>query len=358
MHKILNYCHKFILNCREIKSNRMNATVNNNFSCEDIRLGGRDLNLPEDLDTAIRFILIGFLALVFPFTIFLNFLTIFLVLKFKHLHQTTFFLALQVIIIDLTFAIITTPIVIASAQAGEWILGLHFCYISGAINAFLRKMRSLIMFVLVFDRFCTVFKPFHYPSKRTKVVLPLCCLALLILVADITVTLFKGCYGFDNIGYFCVNRNGCKDPELCDTYNRAVEITVVVIGSVIPLIMYIILFLKSRRVRNRVAQIESRELLEKRLRERRVNITFLFLFLSVFGVTIVPYFSIFILSPILRAIYAGQLTDGYIVIVYVIRAGYDLLPIVDSIAVMRNPEVRRALKMLKALCSKNRNPVD
>ena len=132
----------------------------------------------------------------------------------------------------------------------------------------------------------------------------------------------------------------------------------VVIGSVIPLILYITLFIKARRARNRVAQIESRELLEARLRERRVNITFLFLFLSVFGVTIVPYFSIFILTPILRAIYEGQLTDGYRVLAYIIRAGYDLLPIVDSIAVMRNPEVRRALKMLRALCSKNRNPVD
>ena len=330
----------------------MNATVNNNFSCEDIRLEGVQ-NLPEDLDTAIRFILIGFLALVFPFTIALNFLTIFLVLKFKHLHQTTFFLALQVIIIDLTYAVITTPAVITSAQAGEWILGLHFCYISGAINVFLRKMRSLIMFVLVFDRFWTVFKPFHYPRKRTKVVLPLCCLALLISAADTTTLLVEDCHAFDIIGYFCVSKKGCKNPALCDAYNRATEITVAVIGSVIPLIMYITLFLKARRVRNRVPRIESKERREERLRERRVNITFLFLFLSVFGVTIVPYILIFIMTPIVRATNAGQVTDGFRVFGYVTRAGYDLLPIVDSIAVMRNPEVRLALKKLKALCSKN-----
>ena len=164
-----------------------------------------------------------------PVTICFNSLTIFLILKFKHLHQTTFFLALQVVLIDTVYSVTTIPVAIANAQAGGWILGLHFCNVNGAMNAFYRKMRNLVMFVLVFDRFCTVFRPFHYPSKRRKVVLPLYALASSLVVTDIIVTLVNDCYGFTQIGYFSVNMPGCKNPALCEAFSRAFEISVILI---------------------------------------------------------------------------------------------------------------------------------
>ncbi len=186
-----------------------------NLSCEEARLLGRQ-DLSEDVETVLRYFLIGFFSLVFPLSICLTSLTIFLILKFKHLRQTTFLLAMQLVILDFVLSMTFTPLSIVGAVNERWILGLQFCRIANVVILFTYQFRGWLMFTFVFDRFWTVFAPFQYPKYRNKVIWSLN-ISLLVLssLIDLVLPYFLNCAGFERATYNCFG----TVAEVCDNYN-------------------------------------------------------------------------------------------------------------------------------------------
>ena len=303
-----------------------------------------------DTETAMRFTYIGYIGLLFPFAIILNSSAIFLTLRFKHLRQTTFILALQVIIVNLATTLLATPISIINAQAGDWILGAAFCNISGAALNFLYQMRSWLMFTLVCDRFCTIFFPLRYPKLRPTVVIPLYVGTVLIAVVNVITPLALDCMTFERIAWICYIENGCNNAENCYRYRLISVAVATVIGSYVPMAMYIIIFIKARKIRNQTAPsglAETEEMAERRKQERRANTTYFLLFLSLFGVTFVPIL-LYLLTPASQEKRADTQISEVVTIGFALfRWIYDLLPIVDPISLMRNANVRKALKTLR-----------
>ncbi len=151
----------------------MNLSSELNQSCEELRLFGHQ-ELSDNANLGFRYFVLGYNIVLFPLSLSLTGLIIFLIIKFKHLHQTTFFLTLQVAILNFSFALIIFPTAVISTIDGQWSLGLHMCFVTGGVFIFTFNHRYWLMFVFVCDRFCTVFMPFWYNRQRRKVISILC----------------------------------------------------------------------------------------------------------------------------------------------------------------------------------------
>ncbi len=201
------------------------------------------------------------------------------------------------------------------------------------------------MFVIVCDRFCTVFMPFKYQRIRQKVIIPLNISAVLVTAIITVIPIALDCMDFNRIAWYCTPQKGCKNPDSCQLLLIAVGPLSIVIGSYVPMVMYIIMFIKARRPRNQISTgiLETEEVLIRKRNERKANTTFLLLFLALFGVTAVPFLFYITSGPFI----GEETSDAYILPRYIFRLVFSLLPIIDPIAIMRNQEVRKALKSLR-----------
>ncbi len=328
----------------------MNISAEFNQSCEEARLFGTQV-LSDDVDAAVRYFSIGLSLILFPFSICLTSFTIFLILRFKHLRETTFLLAMQLIILSLVFIVIYTPLLVVNGIEGQWALGLPLCQAFLAIFFLLYHLRSWITFVFVCDRFFTVFMPFRYPQYRKKLIWSLYAAVLVITALSVIFPLALGCHSFDRIPLICLDTlssDACPNSLPCQRYSTILVVFAQVTGSFIPLIMYIALFVKAKKVRNRIISVDTQENDgEQQKRDRRANVTFFALFLSLFVVNVLPLVSFIVVNSILVSL-GIRPPEGWLVIAYLLQLLILTLPISDSTIVLRNGEVRKAITLLKA----------
>ncbi len=149
------------------------------------------------------------------------------------------------------------------------------------------------MFVFVFDRFCTVFMPFRYDTYRRKVTLLLFLTAIALAVISAVLAMTFSCFGLSRVIWLCISTidETCPNYELCQQLAILFITIGKIVGSFVPMVMYIALFIKAKKVRNQnlIMPSGTQEDAEQRKRDRRANIT---LFLSLFGVNIPPVFAL------------------------------------------------------------------
>ncbi len=332
----------------------MNLSTELNQSCENHRLFGNQ-ELSDNADLGIRYFVLGYNILLLPFSLILTGLVIFLIIKFKHLQQTTFFLTLKVAIIDFLFVLIYFPTAVVSTIDGQWSIGLQTCNISSGAFTFIFQLRNWLMFVFVCDRFCTVFMPFRYNRHRRKVILTLSVIVIaLALLAAVLPTIF-GCFGLTRVVWACISPidKTCPNYEFCQLDIIIFTTLGQIVGSYIPLVMYIALLIKAKKIRNQIIPSGTQEDTEQRKRDRKANITFFTLFLSLFGVSIPPLLAYILINLIFTPL-GVQPPEALLLVLSLLQQLYALLPVVDSIAIMRNPEMRKGLIMLKKKLT-NRN---
>ncbi len=240
------------------------------------------------------------------------------------------------------------PTAIISTIGGQWSIGLHTCTISSATFSSMFHHRDWLMFVFVFDRFCTVFMPFRYDTYRRKVTLLLSLTALALAVINAVLAITYNCFGFCRDFWLCVSLidETCPNFELCQLLSIVYLGVGQTMGSFVPMVMYIALFIKAKKVRNQIMPSGTQEDAEQRKRDRKANITFFTLFLSLFGVNIPPVFAYIVIHLFFLPL-GVQPPEALLLVLSLLQQLYILLPIMDSIAIMRNPEMRKAIKMLK-----------
>lgn len=178
------------------------------------------------------------------FGVSLNLFVIVLTLRFKRLQNVTFLLSFQVCVGDMLNGVMTLPTSSANAIAGCFVL-TGLCSLFGFGQFFLNLARTYIMFVLVFDRLCTIFLPFWYLRHRNTVVLPLS-LGTWVLAFAVALIPVKGlldCYSVVRSGWACFPNKGCKYQQECQSYIWTALILTNA-SSVVSLIMYLLLFCK------------------------------------------------------------------------------------------------------------------
>ena len=139
------------LHSQLVAMNLLSMASELNQSCEELRLFGHQ-ELSDKANLGLHYFVLGYNIVLFPLSLSLTALIIFLIIKFKHLQLTTFFLALQVVISDFLFILFAcssyfynrwTMVNWSRYMQYQWWSILQFC--------------QWIMFVFVCDRFSIVY---------------------------------------------------------------------------------------------------------------------------------------------------------------------------------------------------------
>ena len=208
---------------------------------------GQPLPIPESVENVLRRIQALYYIFNLVLGVFLNLLVIVLTFTLKGYKTLHSCLVFRCVLVTCTL-----PTSAANAIAGRFVL-TGLCSLFGFGQFFLGLARTYLMFVLVFDRFCTVIVPFWYLRHRIRMVLPLSLGAwmLAFVVALIPVKGLLDCYSVVRSGWACFPNQGCKHQEECLSY---IWTTIILsnTSSVVSLIMYLILFCKAKKLRNKV----------------------------------------------------------------------------------------------------------
>ena len=136
------------------------------------------------------------------------------------------------------------------------------------------------MLVLVIDRFLSVFSPFLYPKYNTKIIV---CLSLQSWTASILLSILPlpgimDCYTFSSRFWICGLSTSCNVK--CMAFSNIYFGLVVAPLTISPLILYIILYCKAKKIRNSsIAMSINPSEGEAKRRENRVTITSFLLFI-------------------------------------------------------------------------------
>ena len=324
-----------------------------NVSCKQIQLEqGIPLPLSSMITDVLRYSQIIYFLTILPLGVFMNTLVIVLVARFKRLKTVTFYLALQIIIVDLLNAIIFFPSATANAIAKRDIF-IDLCSFLGFAVFFFRSLRTIIMTVLVIDRFFSVFMPYWYPKCRVKLSLTLSLVAWVtaLVLSLIPTTPLLDCYGFQQFTWACTPTTGCKYQRACLLFD-SVTVILLQLSNMVALLLYFILYCKARKLRNRVdisPQLQdgtdSNLRVEQQKQERRANMTFLLLFLALLGVSF-PMFLFFEFSRLAHTIInmdTMDLNSIFQIVVVISRTLYTLLVVVDPLVILRDRDAREVM---------------
>ena len=336
-----------------LENDTVTTALQNALTCEQRQYEfGFPLPLATNVANVLRYMQVAYYLISFPFGFFLNLLVTVLIVHNKKLQNTTFILALQLCAADMINAAIVFPTSAANAIADRYVFS-GFCTIIGFALSYLRITRIYLIFVLVLDRFSSVFMPFWYQRNKIKVItsLSLGAWILSFVISIIPVRGILDCYSFSRSTWACVPISGCRNPNACSIYTSS-TIALSNLCNIIGLVLYSVLFYKARKIRNKIAiapqadtqSTEEREAASEKLKhERRANITFLFLFLALVGVEILPFIFFVIGRPLVSSL--GIVPHpAYTVIQVIGRSLYPLLIIMDPIVVMRNRDFREAMR--------------
>ena len=230
-----------------------NDDNSSNISCKEIQLKlGIPLPLSPQITNALRYSQIVYYLVTLILGAFMNTFVIVLVARFKKLRTATFYLALQVIVVDLLYAVIFFPTATANAIARRDIFAA-LCSFLGFIIFFFRSLRTIIMNVLVIDRFFSVFMPYSFPKHRVKTMLTLSLVAWItaLLLSLVPTTPLLDCYGFQQFTWACTPTAGCKYKKACLLYD-SITVILLQLSNAVALLLYLILYCKARKLRNRV----------------------------------------------------------------------------------------------------------
>ena len=208
----------------------------------------------------------------------------------------------------------------------------------------------------VIDRYLSVFWTYRYPKHKVKVIL---CLSIASWLTSLlmSIPLFPGildCYNFRTVAWICAFSASCS--KNCSIFMNTFFGVFVIPVIVLPIFFYIKLYWRGRKIRKAiVAEGTATDLLQ---REWKATITFFFLFLSVFLVTL-PSIT---LSVIISSVFplAAERPPAVYVLSVVSVSVLSLLIITDPIVIMRNKDMREILSEVKAsviqkYCRKDQN---
>ena len=344
------------------------------------------------------------IALIMGFTgFFLGLFVLFVIIKYKRLHQRMMYLAAQIIAVDLLYTFTIPPVIFTSGVAGTWLLGTAACNILGMIHDGFAIFRFLMTLILTLDRFVSVFWPFFHLT------FPLCVLISIVYLVSIARVIIPlqgilDCYLYVHTLKICTVFSGCSDS--CFWLVVIHCIIILSFGMLLPLLLDAILFYKSKQVsrsmrniipRNgkqmtsstssstpqpKAADIELKSLdqggegkdsdlsmsstvsiqtqppsiadtrlpsntfeetsaSKSRNRNVRANVTMFILLMSVIGCTAPAFILFFIQFSTLR-------TSPVLFIINMLlgRTFFNLIPVIDKIAIMRDRDFRISIREL------------
>ena len=266
----------------------------------------------------------------------------------KELHKRTFIISLQLMVLDVVFIVFVNGSIVVTSMAREWVFGQVWCIVSGIVSQLAVLWRGSILFVLTLDRFLTVFYPFSYKKKARKVVVATSIILFVISLAIVTSPIFGvGCYEFSESALFCIITSLCNAIEyLCYVRTTILSAQLIIVGALLPLGMYIAMFIKAKRIQGSAPQMGEHEGEENAIynnqehaSNQRAKVTVAILFVCLICLSF-PFY-----IRILLAILFDLYSSGYY-IAFLLNDIFFLFPITDTIIIWKNKDIKDTVKKL------------
>ena len=321
-----------------------NDTVTNSSNNITLNCAARNIQGPIELPytTALTTTVRALLFIYYFFVVLcgssLNLLVIVLVAKYKKLQTYSVVIALQIVILDFLLSLNFVNILITSI-ANRWVFGEHFCAINGFFLLSSYLVRSFLMLVFVIDRFLLVFFPFSYPKHQLGITVSLFLASWLTgeAISIIFLPNIMDCYAFAQDFLLCGLGPTCSDQ--CSYISHIVLSITGVPVTVLPVILYIILYIKAKKAR------KTMEITEKIQSEWKATVTFFLLFLTVF-LLLLPNSA---LTLAISFLYRSRTRPPFIYILSLVAgSSTHLLLVIDPIVILRNGNVREIIAEIKA----------
>ena len=319
-----------------------------NVSCVERNIALSSVPLySQTLTNIVKSFRIIYFSLLFVCSVPLNIFILFLVIKYKKLHTLSFTIVLQVIVLNLLFSTFVFLPIIVTAAADEWLFGKYMCILTGFVAFYVLMVRTALLLVFVIDRFLSVYFPFFYPKYNVKIMLSLSvlCWVLILILNSLGLPGILDCYTYITSAQFCNISVSCS--QACSIYGNTYFIALGLPGTISPLFLYGALYLKARRLRKDTAATMSglsANAQAVRKQEWRATITFFFLFISVFAITI-PTTSIGII--ISRVSSSFELPPPLFIVQAIAGGLSTFIVLTDPIVLMRNRDVREIIAEIK-----------
>ena len=192
---------------------------------------------------------IMFYSFEFIAGIILNFLVIVAIAACKLLWTHSFMVVLQVVTVDLLLAILVPVIIISSTTAGHWLFDWQVCVCIGFIIILYIFIRTLLIAILVVDRFLIIFAPFAYQKMETKAVIFLSGTAWVLAIA-VCILFLPGmfdCYGYNSTVKLCCHEASCGGN--CVSMYAIIFVGILSPSCIVPFILHILLVLKDGQLK-------------------------------------------------------------------------------------------------------------
>ena len=262
----------------------------------------------------------------------------------KELHKRTFIISLELLFLDLVLVLFLHFPIVTTAFAHKWIFGSVWCFITGAISSLVTYLRSSILFVLTLDRFLTVFYPFRYEKVARKVLTVISIIFFIICLTVAVIPAFvKECYKFSSTALFCVSAGECNVSKyVCYTNDTIGFIILLIFGALLPIGMYIAMYIKAKKIQSSVPQLGECEIEANTINQykhksnQQAKTTVLILFVCLICLSFPLFINIIYVALVNTATY-------HLYITYIINDLFFSFPIADAIILWRNRDIKDKL---------------
>ena len=180
----------------------------------------------------------------------LNVLFIVALITFRHRVNEGFILCLSIFIANLILSVVFGINIFVASSTRSWPLGYRGCQFFGFVTYLVTTVRWVTLGMLSVDRFCRVFLPLCY-SRHSKTVLKVLFLfpwVILLPTAILPLFNINGTYNFFNGFLGCYYQQKCTETSVCPITIYVTFTVVLASGSVLPIVLYTIIYCKARRL--------------------------------------------------------------------------------------------------------------
>lgn len=270
-----------------------------------------------------------------------------IIIKFKLHNNRPFFLYLQILVVQIAYYLVIPLTILISGIVGHWVFGEGICNVNSVIHDTYAMFRFSMMFALTFDRFLYIFLPFSYSKYGGKVIWLILCLIWVLSLIRVILPLhgIMNCFAYIPSFKTCTLSSQCS--EECKYFGAASITFIVSAGVVLPLIMYIGIFIKARRIMKRKNTNQDSVSTSGDPQRNKFLITVFSLLISIIFGTF-PAFSLYIVTLFYPKPVAGILITNMLIG----RTFFNLIPIFDAFAFSRYQEIKKiSANLIKSFMS-------
>ena len=304
-----------------------NSTVEDSDQCS--------VPYPSNIPPAVDYVQAAITIIIITLSLTINSIIVYLVFRYKQLRQRSFYLALQLIVINFIYTLLVLPTVVVTSIIRSWIFGSVMCIILGASTSFFFTGHYMMILTMALDRFFAVFMPFFYNRHGNKIAVVLSIILWPLSSLGPIAAIVLDCYTFIPMYKTCAS-SACNSA--CALFVPIYGWIFVLSCNVIPLMVYVALYLKGKQLQRKANVGMSPEEKAKTAFNGRVCKTFAIIAMVFIGVGLTS----FVFYAWFTIEFSRVTLEYYIAQSLVGRTMASSITIADPVIILRNRDVHDA----------------